>query len=366
MKVKSKRIAWDARRSIIISDIHAHRALLERLLEKCEYDVSQDHLIILGDMVEKGAHSLDTLHLIMDLAKRGKVDVVMGNCEAIALQVMNGYDWKGLCHYLYHAPWRHHMLLWEMAERCGVKIPEDGDPAPAFAQILKSFEKEFAFLADLPHVLSAKDCILVHAGLKSERPPYAQDAYELMKYDFFGREPIHFQKLVICGHTPIFNYHEGIPSARPYLDDDKNIFFIDGGCGVREDGQLNALIYENGVFHSLYVDELPKGMVISEDYDWEEQYTYSISECCREVTKRRRVNDGWDCFHLNYRREIWVPDEYLYECDGRWFVRDYSNYHPQLRIGDEVSVINQRKDELYVKCNGINGWVKASNIKIKK
>lgn len=363
MEVKSKYITWDARRKIIISDIHAHKTLLERLLRKCEYDARKDHLLILGDMVEKGEESLATLRMIMELSEQGSVDVVMGNCEAITLQIMNGHDLKGLCHYLHHAPWRRRMLLWEMADACGVSIREDGDNTEAFAQIRRHFAKEFAFLSALPHVLDSDRYVLVHAGLESDHAPYAQDAYTIMKNDYFGEKDVRFEKLVICGHTPVINYHETAPSAMPYLDDDRNLFLIDGGCGVRKDGQLNALICDDDSFRSVYVDDLPQGLVIDDVFDWTEEYPYSITERNREVVKRRRVKDGWDCYHVNFRREIWVPDDFLYEEGDKCLVKDYSDYHLQPIIGDTLSLISEYKDELYVKYRGRYGWVKTCNIK---
>ena len=363
MEVKSKYVSWDAKRSIIISDIHGNKELLEQLLQKCEYDEKWDHLFILGDMVEKGKESLATLRMIMELSERALVDVVMGNCEAISLQIMNGYDLKGLCHYLHHAPWKRNMLLWEMADACGVEIREDGNNEEAFAQILKSFAKEFAFLSSLPHVLESEDYIFVHAGVESDHAPYAKDADTIMKNDYFGAKDVRFDKLVICGHTPVINYHESAPSAIPYLDDDKNVFLIDGGCGVRKDGQLNALICIDDCFHSVYVDDLPQGLVIDDAFDWEEEYPYSITERNREVIKRRRVKDGWDCYHVNYRREIWVPDDFLYEEGGKCLVKDYSDYRLQVDKGDKLALISEYKDDYYVKYRGRYGWVKKSNIK---
>ena len=54
------------RRTIVISDIHAHRSWLERLLKKIDFS-EKDMLIILGDMIEKGPESLETIRYIMQL-----------------------------------------------------------------------------------------------------------------------------------------------------------------------------------------------------------------------------------------------------------------------------------------------------------
>ena len=44
------------------------------------------------------------------------------------------------------------------------------------------------------------------------------------------------------GHWPVTLYHPRIPTARPLICRDRHIVSIDGGCVLKLDGQLNALI----------------------------------------------------------------------------------------------------------------------------
>ena len=57
------------RRTIVISDIHGHRAWLEKLLKKVDFS-EKDILIIVGDMIEKGPESLNTIRYIMELCEK--------------------------------------------------------------------------------------------------------------------------------------------------------------------------------------------------------------------------------------------------------------------------------------------------------
>ena len=63
-----------------------------------------------------------------------------------------------------------------------------------------------------------------------------------MKNDDFRGQGHSFEKYVIVGHWPVTLYHEHIPSAAPIFDWDRKIISIDGGCVLKIDGQLNALI----------------------------------------------------------------------------------------------------------------------------
>ena len=68
------------RRTIVISDIHGHRAWLEKLLKKVDFS-EKDILIIVGDMIEKGPESLNTIRYIMELCEKYTVYPMMGNVQ---------------------------------------------------------------------------------------------------------------------------------------------------------------------------------------------------------------------------------------------------------------------------------------------
>ncbi|KAJ4313573.1 hypothetical protein N0V84_009330 [Fusarium piperis] len=67
-----------AKRLIIIGDVHGHLSELKRLLEKVKFNRSNgDHLIFVGDLVNKGPDSAGVVQLAMDLGASG----VRGNNE---------------------------------------------------------------------------------------------------------------------------------------------------------------------------------------------------------------------------------------------------------------------------------------------
>ena len=70
----------DEGRIIAISDVHANLPYLKGLLEKLRLR-DKDTLVFCGDLLEKGAYSLETLRFVMELQKRRRVLAVQGNCD---------------------------------------------------------------------------------------------------------------------------------------------------------------------------------------------------------------------------------------------------------------------------------------------
>ena len=68
------------RRILVIADAHANLPYLNALLEKARFG-GDDLVIFDGDFLEKGAQSLDTLHLVMRLCAEGRAKAVCGNCD---------------------------------------------------------------------------------------------------------------------------------------------------------------------------------------------------------------------------------------------------------------------------------------------
>ena len=62
----------DDARIIVISDIHGNLAYLRGLTDKLHLR-PDDQLILLGDLVEKGPESLETLRYVMALGRRCRI-----------------------------------------------------------------------------------------------------------------------------------------------------------------------------------------------------------------------------------------------------------------------------------------------------
>lgn len=229
-------------RTIIISDIHGCLEPFERLLEKVKYMPEQDRLILLGDYVDKGPQSREVVDAVMRLVQQYGVLALRGNHDQRLVDFIRGDD---------------PVVLGKFAEHGGpptlqsyigsLEVTESSR-----AEARRIMEAEYAshldFLEGLPLYAEDDRHIYVHAGLRPGLSDWTlQSEHDLMYIkDEFYLHPTTVDKTVIFGHTIATKLH-GTPDV--WFGEDK--IGIDGGCSIGL--QLNALLYEDGVYDTVAV-----------------------------------------------------------------------------------------------------------------
>ena len=150
-------------RALFISDIHGEGELLKELLRKVHYVPGQDSLFLLGDLIEKGRASLDTLHQVMALSRQKRVVVLKGNNdeaeqlleETIPLPMKLGYLRT------------RRSLISEMAQAQGITIDEKTDFGILRQRLTAAYAEEFAFLRDLPLLAAGQGYAAVHSSIQN-------------------------------------------------------------------------------------------------------------------------------------------------------------------------------------------------------
>lgn len=84
--------AGGGKRLIFVGDIHGCMAELEALLAKAKYDPKKDHIIAVGDMINKGPQSLEVVDFLMEHG----ASCVRGNHEDRVLLMANDYSGNAL------------------------------------------------------------------------------------------------------------------------------------------------------------------------------------------------------------------------------------------------------------------------------
>ena len=350
------------RRVLVTSDVHGHLGHLEKVLEMAGFCRS-DLLVIVGDLLEKGPHSLGVLRKVMALCESGNAVCVIGNVDAYRLHII-----QGLCEETAEELWQYVAACrgWygtsfyeELAVGCGHVLNCKEDVLQAKGDILDHFREELDFLASLPTVLETDNYVFVHGGLKKQA--VADNAlcgvFELTKYDAFAdRTPFVFDKWVVVGHWPVALYGERIQQYKPVKNYEKRILSIDGGCGIKEEGQLNLLILPHigcsveEITHLSY-DDLPKVKAL-ETQEGDEDSLF-ISWITRHVEVLEKGEEFTYVRHLHSGRELWVPNVYFYketEC------LDYSDHLLPVEAGEVLSLSRRTSKGCIVKKNGVVGW----------
>lgn len=235
------------KRILMISDIHGCYTPFRQLLEKVDYHPDRDTLMLLGDYVDRGPMSKETVEQVKYLVHDYQVTALRGNHDQRLVDLIRTDDAAVQAKFLEHGG------LQTLQSYCDF-IDKDVDQEllnQARIHIQQHFMDHIEFLESLPLYHEDSYHIYVHAGIN---PSYA-DWRKQPNYDFmYIKKPFHDARLdlnkpVVFGHTRAIELHD---SADIWFQDDK--IGIDGGCAYGM--QLNCLIYENGNYLTVHVDNI--------------------------------------------------------------------------------------------------------------
>ncbi len=368
MKIRTEQLEIpQGRRLLVTSDIHGHISLLQRLLERAAFS-DGDMLFILGDIIEKGPQSLETLRFVMRLAEQENVTVLMGNVDLSRVQMLENLSEESCGEFydlvLMMREWKGTGIYDEMAAELGIRLDSPGRALECKARLLAAFEKELDFIRSLPAVVETRNFIFVHAGLPCERleDVRTRDVYEVLKMDNFMKKGLTFDKYVVAGHWPVSIYDEKICQMNPVTDREHHIISIDGGCGLHMEGQLNMLILPEadrgigGMTH-IFCDGYERAVALED----QEGSTDSVN--IRFSNRRVRVLEEGEEFslveHAASGRRTEILSDRLYNRNGSWADADGSDYMLPVKAGEELTLVRRTSRGYVVKKDGICGWYKG-------
>ncbi len=340
------------RRIAAISDVHGQLDYLKGLLEKCALR-DDDVIVFVGDLLEKGPDSLGTLRYVMDLAKRREVHAVCGNCDF----------WQNFCDLPddpeQDAFYRRYLvgrnkgwgdgIIAQMLHEQGIEIGWDMDLAAAKAAVREHYVPELDFLRALPHILETEEYTFVHGGLVPEK-----GAFACMKLDRYRDTARPHAKWTVVGHWPLVLYHESVTDARPIVDEELKLISIDGGCVLKDDGQLNAFFLPDMTWVSY--DRFPTARVktaqAASPRHWYIRHGDNAVQILDEADGFCRVRH----IRTGYVMEN-VPADHILTREGdRATVNDVTDYRLPLHAGDVISVVRVTSRGIMCKRDGISGW----------
>lgn len=342
---------------IVISDIHGNLTLFKGLLEKVHY-TKDDVLVLLGDLIEKGENSLETLRYIMELSDEQEVHIVTGNCDGFIWEYIKyGTNDEGFLKYMLA---RKSSILNEMCESLSIDVNERSDMGFIKEQLRKNFAEELSYLEKLPHIIETEDYIFVHAGIATE-DLQKNKVEEVVKQDAFMNKGLAFSKYVVVGHWPTVNYGIEKGCCNPIINREQKIISIDGGSAVKgEGGQLNALIIDGDDITFDSIDDLPKGEIIKEQK--ENKNTMQITWLDDLIEILKEGEEFSPCRHISSGHELLIKNDKIFQSKDGMRCYDCTDYFIEAEKGDLVSIIEKTNERTLVKKNGIIGWVRNENI----
>ena len=214
-------------RRFICSDIHGQYEMFLRMLDGIQFS-EQDHLYILGDIIDRGPQSME---LMQDIMKRQNVSCILGNHELMMLDYLNrdpdGNSWMltgngGAVTYKQY-----------------MKLPEEEQDE------MKKFIEKMYLQIELE--AGSKTFLLSHSSFRDEGTLKVSDVYHMELFNVVWFSPWRFLE-----YEPEDNYNDGrihiighVPVQRfTYKDEayvSEHIINIDLGCARLSHGSPGFL-----------------------------------------------------------------------------------------------------------------------------
>ncbi len=347
------------RRILVISDIHGNLPFFRALLNKAKYVPEEDVLVLLGDLVEKGPESLATLRAVMEMTRRYEhVYPVCGNCDNLTPEFVYGGREGDENFFLSYLSKRPESLVRQMGAEVGTGSAATLQELDELRRtVLEQFQPELRFIETLPTILRTEHLLFVHGGVPSEEQLEELPAWGCMKNDYFRDQNVRFSRFCIVGHTPVTLYGEEIQSARPLVDREQRLISIDGGCILKRDGQLNALIIPNEAsedFGYTAFDGMPVGTALD---DQKASFRSINIRWGRNKVEVLEWGEEFSlCRHLESGYELWVLTDYLYPRKNYYRCEDTTDYKLPVKAGDRLAIVQSTSRGYLAKRNGVTGW----------
>lgn len=352
-------------RMVVISDIHAHKELFTQLLHRVNLH-DEDYLVILGDFIEKGPSSLEMLYKIRELKKRDRTFILMGNCEAAMLHLLLDDDKaNSLIAYLDNTTWGS-LLKDSLA---AMKLDWHRHSAKEVQAKLRDYLKEeIEILKSLDTAVVFDQFVFVHAGVEKRIDWENSSLSNMLEQQFFMRQGHCIpNKYVVCGHLPVSNYSDTTIDNNILISHRDRIISIDGGIGVKNISQLNALVIKKEDEGYLYIpyaiDEFEKCEILFRCYPKFENIVKVAWPNTEIEVQQIGTSFSW-CRKLATNELVFVKNEFIYEKNGHYFCKDdYVSSMIEVQEGDKVSLLGIYGKYGYVMKNGRVGWIKVDRLK---
>jgi len=187
---------------IAIGDIHGCPKSLDALLKRLDPS-SDDHLLFVGDYIDRGPDSKAVIDQLLDLRQNVSCTFLRGNHEAMMIEYLDTGAFS----------------LWRMNGGVSTLQSYLGDDSEVD---IPDAHTEFVRETKLYH--ETGDFFFVHAGLKPDftiRKTLEDPDEEVLLWErgHLNASEVAWEKTVVCGHTP-----------RPDPIDREKLLLIDTGC----------------------------------------------------------------------------------------------------------------------------------------
>jgi serine/threonine protein phosphatase 1 len=173
-------------KTFVVGDIHGCLEMLRRLIDKIEWNPSNDRLIFIGDYIDRGEDAKGVVDFVLSLKEDSSlVECLIGNHEYMFLDYLSGVNTQS---FLLNGG------LSTLRSYKELRQSKDGPPIPP---------THLDFFSSLLAMVEVEQYYIVHAGFRPNVRVEDQDLIDMVWIrDEFIYSDYDFGKVVIFGHTP--------------------------------------------------------------------------------------------------------------------------------------------------------------------
>ena len=234
-------------RYFVVSDIHGHYDELIRELKSNGYDEDNKnhHLIVVGDMCDRGEQPVEVLEFIFSLHKKEKATVVLGNHDTFLLEFFE----KNFSRAYFNI--RYNGFDKTLSGLYGDKVTMDTELSEIYTYVLFKYHHIYDWLKTLPYYYELDKYIFVHGGVNGDIDDWKDTTIRDMIWSKeYEQTPIK-DRIVVAGHQRVAMIREKTKDYDKLYDEHPELFdimyldgkiLIDGFVEVSKN--INVLVLE--------------------------------------------------------------------------------------------------------------------------
>ena len=225
----------------VIPDIHGCNSPLQSMLHL--WDKKKEHLIQLGDMIDRGPNSLEVVQTFMRLKEEGVATVLKGNHEDLFLTFLDYPEEEG--QFYYNQGGRQ-----TIASFMGEDVIYRRTSTYIASYIKEHFADEITFIRNLPLYVEKEKWVFVHAGVNLVLADWRnsnENDFNTIRNSFIFEKNEHAQTFVF-GHTPTRLLHQD-ERDDIWISPCGSKIGLDGGLVFQ--GQLNAMRIQGETYQTI-------------------------------------------------------------------------------------------------------------------
>lgn len=206
----------------VMSDIHGCDARYRDILKQIKLK-AEDHLYILGDVIDRGSNGLGILR---DIMKKDNTTLLLGNHEHMMLEALLHPENQSLMHLWYYNGGK---VTHEHFKHC----------SHAYREEVMEYIKGLPL--DIEATVNGTQYVLVHgapASTYTARSRYTSRTEHAVWTRLGRNSPLFDDKIVVFGHTPTHHYMYDYPMT---IWHGRDKIGIDCGCAWGREGRLGCL-----------------------------------------------------------------------------------------------------------------------------